>query len=326
MKKTPTAKRAWTTHLVFSLTASMTLASGQATGPNRENRGSKSAPIPRSMPRHERPSPRQEQRTEEGIELPTEYRSINGSGNNLANPNWGAAQQPFLRLFANGYADSISLPPDGRPSARAVSNAIAAQTDSILNNKGASDFLWQWGQFLDHDIVETPTIDPAEPFNIEVPMGDPFFDPTSTGSAVITLNRSLYEEEHGVREQVNEISSYIDASMVYGSDDERAFALRRLDGSGMLKVTQSDHGDLLPYNEGGFANAPTSSPNFFLAGDVRANEQAALAAMHTLFLREHNHWAEKFSEENPQAMDDEIYQFARMIVAAEIQATRKCQS
>jgi hypothetical protein len=267
-------------------------------------------------------SPREGTETE-AYEIPMqrEIRSINGSGNNVANPDWGSAGFPTIRILENAYADGSSEPagPE-RPSARAISNAVVAQSGSLVNSKGATDFLWQWGQFLDHDIIETPTIDPAEAFDIKVPVGDPHFDPASTGSVTIPLNRSLHEEHDGVREQINAISAYIDGSQVYGSTDARAFALRRLDGSGKLKTSESDHGELLPYNNGGFDNAPASSPNFFLAGDVRANEQVGLTALHTLFVREHNYWAESYAELNPQAMDEEIYQFARMIVGAEIQA------
>ena len=307
--------------MAFTLTACMILAPAQETGPDRDNRDRQAAGIPRSMPRPDRPAPDQNPPDGAPIEVPAEYRTINGSGNNIDNPTWGIAEHPVIRLFPNGYSDGVSSPAGAdRPSARAVSNAIATQSESIPNSRGASDYLWQWGQFVDHDIIETPTVDPAEPFDIEVPTGDVYFDPFNTGEQVIPLNRSLYEEVEGVREQINAISAYIDGSMVYGSDDERAFALRRLDGSGKLKTTESDHGDLLPYNEGGFANAPHHGSTLFLAGDVRANEQTGLLAMHTLFVREHNHWAERYAGMNPQAMDEEIYQFARMIVAAEIQA------
>lgn len=255
------------------------------------------------------------------MEFPAEARTVDGSGNNLENPDWGAAESHFIRLLSNGYADGLSQPnEEGRPSPRAVSNALAAQSESIPNSKGATDYLWQWGQFLDHDVIETPTIDPAEDFDIIVPTGDPHFDPFGTGEATVPLNRSLYEDVEGVREQVNAITAYIDGSQIYGSDDTRAFTLRTLDGTGKLKVTPSEHGDLLPYNTEGLANAPAATPNFFLAGDIRANEQAALTAMHTLFVREHNYWAERYAGINPRAMDEEIYQFARMIVAAELQA------
>ena len=310
--------------LVATFSAGMMVAQGQQRVPDQNKNGPefrRPAGIPRSMPRRDQQPPNDPNDTAESIAIPTEHRTINGEGNNEANPTWGAAEHPVIRLAAAAYADGISEPAGAdRPSPRAISNAVVAQEEPILNKRGASDFLWQWGQFIDHDIIETPTIDPAEEFDIEVPTGDPWFDPTGTGTQTIPLNRSLYEEETGVREQVNAITAYIDASMVYGSNEERAYALRRLDGSGKLKVTQSEQGDLLPYNEGGHENAPASTPNFFLAGDVRANEQLGLTALHTLFVREHNHWADRFAEMNPQAMEDEIYEFARTIVGAEIQA------
>lgn len=275
--------------------------------------------IPRSMKRPDAPDrhkrPEENQKTADG-----EVRSIDGSGNNVSDILWGAAHQPFIRLFENGYSDGAESPAgEDRPSARVISNAVAAQSESILNSRGATDFLWQWGQFVDHDIVETPTVDPEEEFDIIVPTGDVWFDPFSTGEVTIPLNRSLYEEIDGVREQINAITAYIDASQVYGSDEVRATALRRNDGSGKLNTSESEFGDLLPYNLGGFSNAG-DGPEFFLAGDIRANEQVGLTALHTLFVREHNYWAEKYLEENPDATDEDIYQFARKIVAAEMQA------
>ncbi|MFT5287670.1 MAG: peroxidase [Planctomycetota bacterium] len=76
---------------------------------------------------------------------------------------------------------------------------------------------------------------------------------------------------------------------------------------------------LLPFNVNEFPNAPSSDPSLFLAGDVRANEQVAQTAMHTLFMREHNYWADQFAA---MKLDDgeTIYQFARAIVSVEIQA------
>jgi hypothetical protein len=257
----------------------------------------------------------------EEITFPGEFRPIDGWGNNPSHPDWGTAGRPFYRLVENAYADGTGSPAgQQRPGARAISNAVSAQPGPKINSRSASDFLWQWGQFLDHDIDETPTITPAEAFNIPVPPGDPWFDPSGTGSMEIPLNRSLYTVQEGVRQQINAITSYIDASNVYGSDETRALALRRLDGSGKLKTTPSDHGDLLPYNLAGLPNAPSPSPIFFLAGDVRANEQIGLTAMHTLFVREHNYWADRFDERLPGMTGDQLYHLARMMVAAEMQA------
>ena len=252
------------------------------------------------------------------IEFPSEFRTISGFGNNLDHPEWGAADIPFLRRTTVDYADGVDAPsgPD-RPSARAVSNAVCAKEESIYNQRIAADYLWQWGQFLDHDMTLTPTNDLIEAFNVEVPAGDPFFDPTGTGTAEISLDRSFSETVYGVREQVNEITAFIDASNVYGSDDERAAELRTLDGTGRLKVSD---GNLLPFNTAGLPNAPSAdAPNFFLAGDFRANEQAALTALHTLFVREHNYWADVISRSNSDLDGDAIYEVARSIVGAEMQ-------
>ncbi len=264
-----------------------------------------------------------------------EFRTIDGTQNNKDNPTWGSADKPFARLTAPDYADGFAEPSGAdRPSARFISNAVCSQSQSIPNTHGFTDYLWQWGQFVDHDITETPTIIPTEPFNISVPTGDVWFDPESRGDRTIIMTRSYYEYFDNVREQFNILTSYMDASQVYGSDDDRAIELRTMDGTGKLKVSE---GNLLPYNVNGFTNAPSGQiPRFFLAGDVRANEQLGLIAMHTLFVREHNYWAERIANgEVPMKLkrnhrgvpttqqtmtDDEIYETARAIVAAEIQA------
>ncbi len=248
-------------------------------------------------------------------------RSIDGSGNNPQNTEFGSTFEHLLRLAPAAYTDGISsLAGETRKSAREISNLVVSQETSIPNKSLLSDYLWQWGQFLDHDIDLTEGIDPPEPANIPVPAGDPFFDPNNTGAIEIAFNRSLYDLNTGTdfntpREQENEITAWIDASNVYGSDQARANALRTLDGTGRLKVSA---GDLLPFNTGGFANAGGDSPDLFLAGDPRANEQIGLTVMHTLFVREHNRLAAAIGND-PTLSGDEIYEQARAIVGAQIQ-------
>jgi len=251
-----------------------------------------------------------------------EFRTIDGSGNNLINTEIGATYTQLLRFVNSDYADGISeLAGSGRPGAREISNIVNDQEGQVYNDLNTTDFLWQWGQFLDHDIDLTDAAIPLESADITVPSGDIFFDPDSTGTQVISFSRAIYDSTTGTdvdnpREQLNEITSWIDASNVYGSDEERAAALRTNDGTGKLKTSD---GDLLPFNLDEFPNAGGPGNNLFLAGDVRANEQVALTAMHTLFVREHNRHAEKIAEINPDFTGDQIYEKAREIVAAEIQ-------
>ncbi|MCA8971784.1 MAG: peroxiredoxin [Planctomycetes bacterium] len=251
--------------------------------------------------------------------FPFEFRSIDGRGNNLEHADWGAAETALLRTMTPAYGDGVDSPAGPqRPSARAISNIVSAQSGSLPNPLRASDFVWQWGQFLDHDLDETPVADPAQPFDIPVPIGDAWFDPMRTGSVTISLDRSGYRVVDGVRQQVNLITAFLDASNVYGSDDARATELRSLDGTGRLKTSADG---LLPYNLRGFANAPTSDDaKYFLAGDIRANEQVGLTAMHTLFVREHNYWADAVRAAIPSLDGRLIYEISRTIVVAEMQA------
>jgi hypothetical protein len=65
---------------------------------------------------------------------------------------------------------------------------------------------------------------------------------------------------------------------------------------------------------------PMPGTALFLAGDVRANEQIGLTAMHTLFVREHNRLAAEIATAHPEYDDDAIYERARKIVGAQLQA------
>lgn len=250
-----------------------------------------------------------------------EYRSIDGTGNNLADAELGSTDEPLLRLATAEYGDGVSTPAgDDRPSAREISNVVSDQVTTDPSSAGLSDATWLWGQFIDHDISITEGAEPTEPFNIPVPAGDPDFDPFATGAVEIGLNRSVFVEGLEPREQINQITAWIDGGMVYGSDPERANALREFEG-GRLLLTDDD---LLIFNEAGLPNAgitgtPEEQAQLFLAGDVRANENSALAAMHTLWAREHNRIADQLAYENPDLTDEQLYQQARELVIAEIQ-------
>uniref|UniRef100_A0A5F8GBW9 Peroxidasin like n=1 Tax=Monodelphis domestica TaxID=13616 RepID=A0A5F8GBW9_MONDO len=129
------------------------------------------------------------------------------------------------------------------------------------------------------------------------------------------------------REQINQLTSYIDASNVYGSSDRESEELRdQTDQRGLLKkgvFAPSSGKYLLPFSTG----PPTECSRdeneslipCFLAGDHRANEQVALTAMHTLWFREHNRIAMELSTLNPHWDGDTIYNEARKIVGAQMQ-------
>ncbi|TWT75569.1 peroxidase [Posidoniimonas polymericola] len=254
-----------------------------------------------------------------------EYRTFDGSYNNLssaATSQWGAAGSELLRMAPADYrgdaAFGSAVDSRGRLSGREISNLLVSQTTTVGNIRGMTSGVWQWGQFLDHDIDFTPG--GGAEVTVMMSPADPY------GMTMIPFSRSDHVHDAALdRQQINHITSYIDASNVYGSDATRASALREYSG-GRLK--SSGGGLLLPTNDMaglGALDNDNQGPEttLFVAGDIRANEQLGLTSMHTLFMREHNRLADTLSATHAgdATWDDErIYQTARRIVGAEIQA------
>ncbi|KAG5329266.1 PXDN protein, partial [Acromyrmex charruanus] len=253
------------------------------------------------------------------------YRAIDGSCNNLRHPTWGSSHTGFRRVLQPIYENGFSMPvgwEKGRryygypkPAARLVSTTLIS-THAITSDDQISHMVMQWGQFLDHDLDHAlPSVsseswdgidckkscDNAAPcFPMEVPPGDPrisnrrCIDFIRTSAVCGSGATSILWGGLMPREQLNQLTSYLDASQ-----------------------------PLLPYASGQFVdcrrNPLESSINCFVAGDIRANEQVGLLAMHTLWLREHNRIARTLREMNPHWNGEKLYQEARRIVGAEMQ-------
>lgn len=236
----------------------------------------------------------------------------------------GATNTTLSRMASRTDTDPLGNTVDAStlPNPRTISNALGKLDAVILSQRGLSDIAWSWGQFLDHDLSLSEHGERFGVAPIEIPFEDDDFL-VESGCTFMEFTRSEFRvnETDGGREQVNNITSFIDASNVYGSDEQRAAALRTFK-NGMMKVSK---GKLLPFNENGLRNAGGASEDFFLAGDLRGNEQISLLSLHTLFIREHNFLARKmrrlgfFKRFNKVRRDEWIYQIARKIVGAELQ-------
>src|SRR5439155_19963946 len=112
------------------------------------------------------------------------------------------------------------------PSARTLSNALSDQTDpnnpsediNTVNQLSLSDYIYVFGQFLDHDLDLTTT-NSGQAFDIPANQpGDPFNPPGS-----IPFTRSTFDPATGTstsnpRQQINSVTSFLDGSQIYGSD------------------------------------------------------------------------------------------------------------
>lgn len=263
---------------------------------------------------------------------PLDNYTVDGTGNNPTQLQWGSTDEQLIRLASPQYSDGIASPGGTtRPSAREISNSIADQGVNGTTNQGRmSALVYAWGQFIDHDLGLTPT-GKSEPMPIAIPSGDPYFDPNSAGTKTMAFLRSEAAPGTGSsisnpRQQVNSLTAWLDGSMIYGTDKGTANALRtnvdgkmKLASDGMLPQNNAQNfpSGSVPMMNG----SPTlSSDKMFAAGEVRANENIELSSLQTLFVREHNRWASILKTKNPALKDEEIYVRARAIVIGELQS------
>ncbi|KAK7014812.1 hypothetical protein SK128_017554 [Halocaridina rubra] len=285
-----------------------------------------------------------------------QYRSIDGSCNNLGNILQGAAFRKYRRALFPDYADGVSAPRHDSsglplPSARLVSSTI-----SRLPNEESLDISMlhmSYGQFLDHDFTSTPItkipstvtsffgnqpISCCDPrylgfaglfgnqlgcFPIDIPEDDPFYSLYDQRCMEFKRSAPAPSCLLGPREQINELSAYIEGSMIYGvkppingSDSFREMK------DGLLTLQE---GDLLPPLTVLDMNACNTPEKMamgqfcFRAGDGRLNENIGLVFVHTVWTREHNRIAKILKVFHPQYDDEKLYQETRHIVAAQIQ-------
>ena len=257
-------------------------------------------------------------------------RSVDGFGNNRDHPEWGSTGSLISRWMLPDFADGIGAPAGAfRPNARVVSNEIFSQPQRMENTAGFSEFFWAFGQLIDHD-VNLVSSDPLEPLPVKVPLNDAYFEPNSLLPFFRSRVAPGYGEQNGnSREYLNEVTAFLDGSAIYGSDEDQANWLRTFQG-GYLKTSP---GNLLPWNTkdltfNGFpdpdapkmVNGSGTGHRLFVAGDVRANEHPLLISLHTVFVREHNRICDSLNRYYAHWGDELIYQRARKMVGAIIQA------
>ena len=205
------------------------------------------------------------------------------------------------------FSSDGCAPRTNLPGPRLVSRTVISNQD--IPSPRSTHFYVQFGQFQSHDVAFTPEEEvegccenknQASCFPIDV-KNDQFF--RSEGLECLEFTRSVpfCEEQGGAREQLNGITAFVDASNIYGSDDKVGLAIRT-GQEGLLKTENN----FLPLIDG-----------IEIAGDVRAREMPGLAAMHLIWVREHNRVAKILAKSFKT--DEEIFQHARRIVTAEYQ-------
>ncbi len=261
-----------------------------------------------------------------------EARSLSGAGNNLADPELGAAGQPYVRLAPARYTDGAGAMESG-PNPRYISNRVFDSLGvDLFSERNVSQWGWVWGQFLDHTFgrAEPGGEEASVPFDASDPL-ERFEDTFES----IPFYRDAAAPGTGAgpgdpRKQVNTVNSFIDGWALYGGSAGRLEWMRSGpdDGNpghagaslllpGQYLPTEAARGAEHPapemQTEGALAEHPQDA---VVAGDVRANENAELTAVTTLFAREHN----RIVASLPASLSEqERFEIARRVVGAEQQ-------
>uniref|UniRef100_A0A2L2Y7L8 Peroxidase n=1 Tax=Parasteatoda tepidariorum TaxID=114398 RepID=A0A2L2Y7L8_PARTP len=266
----------------------------------------------------------------------SKYRAIDGSCNNIKNPEWGKSEGCLQRILPFDYADRISKPRvsctgNPLPNPRLVSNVFHQQKHSKKDDLTTA--FMEWGQMLAHDlslndVFKTPEsgynlpIQCCNPgpvindrcFSLPVPPGDPFYP--KYGVTCISFARTVPCPvcRAGQRVHWNQNTGYHDLSLVYGSTPDEAQKLRSGD-RGMLDVDYTPKaGPILPSVPiEDLCVSPPGQSACFKAGDTRVNQNPFLIVVHTYLMRHHNFICQELSEVNPHWDDEKLYQEGRRL-------------
>ncbi|MFN3720228.1 MAG: peroxidase family protein, partial [Rhizobium rhizophilum] len=170
-------------------------------------------------------------------------RDLSGNGNNIDNPAFGAADEPFIRLTEARYGAGFETDAQGNIinralnpifdglDARAISNLLGAQEAGLPKAPNeANIFFMTFGQYFDHGLDFLPKggagkviIDGADIPGLTATN----FTDLTRGSLANPLQSATDIPEH-----LNKASPYVDQNQVYGSNAIVGQFLRESDGNG----------------------------------------------------------------------------------------------
>lgn len=264
------------------------------------------------------------------------YRSIDGRGNNLNNPHWGASGTPFSRLVSKNFEDGIysikkSSTGSDLPNARLIVQevlvrAVKSPPPPVTLNVIAlliilfatHDLHYQVpmqpkavdSEILccskDSDHVLENALSNSACLPIEISKEDPLYKEGKIGC--LNMVRSQTGEFPGQvkpGEIMNRATAYIDLSLIYGNHESDVKSIRLYEG-GKLRMGKNN---LMPVDATG---KYIKSMDRFVAVPMAS-------IWPTLFSRNHNHLAERLAELNPHWDDEILFQEARRINIANLQ-------
>ncbi|OWF54042.1 dual oxidase 2-like isoform X1 [Mizuhopecten yessoensis] len=268
-------------------------------------------------------------------ETEPELAPLDGWYNNLLHPDWGAVDTILLRKSPTAYADGVyHMAGPTRPNPFEISKVAHRGIMGLGSERGRTALMTYYGQQVVEEMldVQRPGC-PREYENIVVPDNDPLYTP----GIQMPFTRSRFDARTGQspsnpRQQLNEITPYLDGQLMYGPAKAWTDAIRAFEG-GRLKALD---GKYTPIKESfpaindirlPFANPPNPREQtreerlqpvarFWRLGNPRGFENPFLLSFGVMWFRLHNFWADMISQEHPDYTDEALFTEARKWVVA----------
>ncbi|SDI24890.1 peroxidase family protein [Alloyangia pacifica] len=244
----------------------------------------------------------------EPAEDPVNFRTADGSYNDLGKPWMGMAGSRFARNVALEAAFGETGDDLMTPSPREVSRRLLARREFTpvphLNVLAAA-----WIQFMVHDWLSHGKNNSDHLHEIPLAGDDDWEGPMTVPATTLSAAGDADAGRPGAFTNVE--THWWDGSQIYGSSEARIAAVRRGTGPEALpdgKLALDDRG-LLPLD------SPSCVPGLELSG-VNGNWWIGLSVLHTLFVREHNAVVDRLKAEHPAASGDWLFGKARLVVSA----------
>ncbi|XP_076465634.1 dual oxidase 2-like isoform X2 [Babylonia areolata] len=242
----------------------------------------------------------------------------------------------LLRRSPPAYSDGVFEPSGpNRPNPFRISDTAHAGDSGQGSVQNRTAMLVFFGQQLVEEImdVQRPGC-PREFFNIPVPPGHPY-NPGDRDDLHMPFLRSRYNQRGGhspnnPRQQLNEITPYIDGNLMYGAGKAVADAVRSFSGGRLAARDETAPiRDSLPVSNDirlPMANPPSPRDHtlrpvsrFYRLGNPRGLENPFLLSFGVLWFRYHNYWAARLQAEHSDWGDERLFDEARKRVIAQYQ-------
>lgn len=268
----------------------------------------------------------------------SKYRSIDGRGNNVKNPEWGASDTPFARYTSNNYQDGIyAIKKSVTDSTIDLPNARLLVQEVLLKAVRSPPPAVQYNLmglliilFATHDLhYQVPMqikcgkggisccskgsrralpkdLSNAACLPIEISDNDPFYKTGKVG-CLNQVRSQLGKYQNGVETGMimNRATAFLDLSLIYGNYESELKPIRLYKG-GKFRMSKNN---VLPVDAKG-QHLP--SMDRFVATPIGAIWPA-------IFSRNHNHMAERLAKLKPNWDDETLFQEARRINIANFQ-------